>query len=75
MKNGILEVGDRVKCTLLAPKDVKGQYGRVTDRARVNEVEIAGIKTDSGEIFTALAVDSDWVVFITPEPINIDEII
>lgn len=75
MRNGILEVGDRVKCTLLAPKGAKGQYGRVTDRARANGMEIAGIKADNGKVFTALAVGSDWVVFITPEPINIKELI
>lgn len=75
MRNGILEVGDKVKCTLFAPKDAKGQYGRVISRAREHGIEIAGIKTDNGKIFIALAAGSDWVVFITPESINIEEII
>ena len=75
MKNGLLEVGDRVQCTLFAPKGAKGQYGRVISRIRSHGMEIAGIKPDNGEIFIALAVGSNWVVFITPESINIDEII
>lgn len=55
MRNGILEVGDRVKSTRLAPAGTRGQLGTVF---HVHAGE-ASVKTDSGITFTVCAKDSE----------------
>lgn len=73
MKNGILEVGDRVKSTRLAPAGTIGQLGTVF----YVHAQQASVKTDSGITFTVCAKDSEWVTYVASgiKSINIDEII
>lgn len=73
MRNGILEVGDRVKSTRFAPPDANGQLGTVF---HVHAGQ-ASVKTDSGITFTVCAKDSKWVTYVASavKSINIEEII